>query len=94
MSDRLIKVGGEKYVFWPEWKHVIVGLDGLSVSEYCFNGRRTYTHIHAVAKELAVRGLFTAKKDGRSVVYTLTESGCLLRELLRSCDDLLMIGGK
>jgi len=93
MSDRIIKIGGEKYVFWPEWKSVMVGLNATTVSEYCFASRSTYAHVHAVAKELASRGLFVTKKDGRSVVYSLTEQGKLLKELLVACDGLVM-GGK
>jgi len=91
MSDYNVKVGGEKYVFWPEWKYVMVGLDNSTVSEYCFEGRRTYAHIHAVTKELHSRGLFSKVKVGRSIVYSLTEQGKLLKELLLSCDKLLRV---
>lgn len=77
------------YVFWPNWIEVLMRIDGTTATEFCQEYRKTYAHIHSVTKDLQERGLIEGTKEGRKIIFRLTEKGRQMADSLKKADEVL-----
>ena len=69
-------------LFYPDWQLVLMGVDGLTMSEYAYQYKKTYAYTHKMVEVMLKLGLCSAEKVGRTRKISLTDKGKELSESL------------
>ena len=77
-------------IFIPAWMLVLREIGkGKVMSDINVDLKIMYSWVHKICKSAEKKGWITRKKQGRLIIYTLTEKGELVALLSRNLIDLI-----